>query len=82
MTFEEAVAEERQRQEGKWGEQNHDPFVWCAILGEENGEVNKASLEYIFGDKSASSILTELVHTAAVAQAMWECGKRNHWEGK
>ena len=79
MTFEEAVDIERARQDEKWGEQNHDPFIWCSILGEEKGEVDKASLEYIFGDKPGQRILEELVHTAAVAKAMWECGVRNGW---
>lgn len=36
---------EREQQDAKWGEQNHDPILWCAILGEEVGEVNKAALE-------------------------------------
>jgi len=39
------VLAERCKQELKWGEQNHEPILWCAILGEEVGEVNKAALD-------------------------------------
>ena len=81
MTFEEAVDEERKRQEQKWGEQNHDPVWWSVILGEEKGEVDKAVLEVEFGSAQGRQILTELVHVAAVAKAAWECGRRNNWEG-
>jgi hypothetical protein len=42
------VLVERCKQELKWGEQNHEPILWCAILGEEVGEVNKAALEAKF----------------------------------
>lgn len=31
------VSDERVRQDAKWGEQNHDPFKWLCILGEEVG---------------------------------------------
>jgi hypothetical protein len=41
----EEIAAERERQDAKWGEQNHDPFKWCVILGEEVGEVNRAVCE-------------------------------------
>lgn len=42
------VADERTRQENKWGQQNHPAIEYCAILGEEVGEVNKAALEAHF----------------------------------
>ena len=29
------VSAERQRQDAKWGEQNHDPLLWLSILTEE-----------------------------------------------
>jgi len=45
------VLQERKRQEEKWGQQNHPPIEYCAILGEEVGEVNKAALEAHFGYK-------------------------------
>jgi len=40
-----AVAGERIKQDLKWGEQNHDPLEWYAILGEEFGEVGKELCE-------------------------------------
>ena len=72
------VIKERERQDGLWGEQNHDPILWCAILGEEVGEVNKAGLN-AFNSKT-SNVLNyclkgyreELIQVAAVAIAMIE----------
>jgi hypothetical protein len=43
------VLAERQRQNFKWGEQNHHPFLYLAILGEEVGEANQAALQATFG---------------------------------
>jgi hypothetical protein len=40
-----AVAAERKRQDTKWGQQNHDPFKWLAILQEKVGEASKSALE-------------------------------------
>ena len=40
---------ERKQQDEKFGKQDHAPIEWCAILGEEVGEVNKAALEAHFG---------------------------------
>ena len=85
ITFEGLVSLERSRQDRKWGEQNHNPFVWLAILGEEFGELQKAILEYNFADyykEPTKEIETELIQVTAVAKAMWECGKRNGWLDK
>ena len=65
------VIKERRRQDEKWGEQNHGPFKWLAILGEEVGEANKAALE----DDSAG-YRNELIQVAAVAMAMVGCHDR------
>jgi NTP pyrophosphatase (non-canonical NTP hydrolase) len=76
------VAQERGRQDGLWGEQNHDPFTWLAILGEEVGEVNRAALEAVFWERYgkpnrplqlAGHYREELIQVAAVAVAMVEC---------
>jgi len=58
------VLQERIKQERKWGQQNHDPLKWNAILGEEFGEVSKAILE---GD--IKNYRDELIQVAAVAIA-------------
>jgi NTP pyrophosphatase (non-canonical NTP hydrolase) len=58
---------ERDRQENKWGEQNHIPLYWLAILGEEVGEVNRAVLE-----KDDENYRAELIQVAAVAVAAVE----------
>jgi NTP pyrophosphatase (non-canonical NTP hydrolase) len=69
------VSGERRRQDEKWGEQNHTPPVWLAILTEEVGEVAKEIAEYTAGpaDLDATAYRTELVHVAAVAVAAIEC---------
>jgi hypothetical protein len=69
------VLEERVRQEAKWGQQNHDPFLYLTILGEEYGETCKAALE----DMLLCHLREEAVQTAAVALAIVECLDREIW---
>ena len=64
---------ERQRQDDKWGEQNHDAGTWALILLEEIGEWARAELETRFGGPDAGKQHHEAVHMAAVAQAIVEC---------
>ena len=75
------VKAERERQEQKWGEQNHHPLAWLAILGEEVGEVNKAVLEAYFPNYKTQGDYTEarkeLIQVSAVAIAMIESLDRN-----
>ena len=66
------ILEERQKQDEKWGEQNHNIYKWLAILGEEVGEVNKAALEDNYKD-----IIDELIQIGAVTVAMIESLERN-----
>lgn len=87
----ELVAEERRRQEKKWGEQNHDPFLYLTILGEEYGEACEAALRSRFPGKVdeadrelvmatiRNDLRMELVQVAAVAVAMLECLDRGTW---
>lgn len=75
------VIEERERQNKKWGQQDHTPVEWCAILGEEYGEVCKAALEAHFEHKdpvkSIAEYRMELIQVAAVAIQMVECLDRD-----
>jgi NTP pyrophosphatase (non-canonical NTP hydrolase) len=71
----EDIITERQRQDSLWGEQNHHPLKWLAILGEEVGESNKAILE-----GSLLKYREELIQVAAVAVAAIECLSRGKWE--
>lgn len=86
------IKEERERQDSKWGKQNHCPKTWLMILGEEVGEANKAVLEsatYANGKLvsiDATKLIEgkgcyreELVQIAAVALAMVECLDRGEW---
>lgn len=80
------IQEERARQEKKWGEQNHDPFRYLAILGEEVGEANQAAVDAFIWpasewnrDKLRDEYREELIQVAAVAQAMVECLDRGKW---
>lgn len=71
---------ERERQENKWGPQNHRPADWLMILGEEVGECNQAALEVHFDYKTGKTyndLREELVQVAAVAVAVVESLDRN-----
>lgn len=73
------VLAERERQTEKWGEQNHDPITWSAILTEECGEFAEAALHDRFGGPAASGLRTEAIHCAAVALQILECLGRQNW---
>lgn len=75
----EGVIRERIRQEQKWGTQNHDPFLYLTILGEEYGETCNAALEAKFGKGTIEHLREEAVQTAAVALAIVECIDRDKW---
>ena len=70
------IRAERERQNEKWGEQNHDDYRWLAILTEEVGELAQAILHDEFGGSHAGTAKTELVHVAAVAVQWLECMER------
>lgn len=68
---------ERIRQDQKWGQQDHTPAHYFAILAEEHGEVAKEVVEYTFGRANTlrarlARIREELIQEAAVAVAMVE----------
>ena len=46
------VRRERERQEDKWGAQNHEPSWWLTILAEEVGEAARDVLESAHGKKA------------------------------
>jgi NTP pyrophosphatase (non-canonical NTP hydrolase) len=66
---------ERQRQDEKWGQQNHGYFKWTTILAEEVGEAAKDALEGEYQKMRA-----ELLQVAAVAVAAVECIDRENIE--
>lgn len=64
------VFDEMERQDKKWGEQNHSPLGWLAILTEEVGEVAKEATRAIppvVDQFDAVAYRKELVQVAAVA---------------
>ncbi len=80
------VLEERKRQDEKWGEQNHEPSLWLAILMEEVGEAAEALLAAHFmphnsepkrGESNYQDMRKELVQVAAVAIAIIGSLERN-----
>lgn len=73
------VLEERERQNTKWGEQNHFVDKWGNIIGEEYGEVCKAINEFGFNPtpQTEQDIYTEAIQTMASCMAMLECMERN-----
>lgn len=66
------ICDERLRQDEKFGEQNHHPYKWLAILGEEVGEANKAALE-----NKPLEYRKELIQVAAVAVSIIKSFERN-----
>ena len=60
------IEEERNRQNEKWGVQNHDMMTWLAILHEETGELAQACLHNKFGGPAEGDIMKEAVQVAAV----------------
>lgn len=79
-----AVLAERQRQDEKWGEQNHPPQFWTGILGEEFGELCQAINETVFNNGEEErkkggyeNMRKEAIHVAAVAVGFLECLERN-----
>lgn len=76
------VLTERDRQDAKWGEQNHDPFTYLTILTEEVGEFAQAALQTRFGGDKGGLVRMreEAVQAAAVALAIVECLDRGKWK--
>lgn len=80
----ELIDTERNRQDAKWGEQNHPPQFWTGILGEEYGEYCQAVNETIFDNGPRErlkggydNMIRELTHVAAVAVGAMECLMRD-----
>lgn len=78
-----SILAERVRQDQKWGEQNHPPIEWLAILTEEVGELAKEVNEHRWRERpdSLAKLRAELVQVAAVAVAWLECLDRAAKEG-
>lgn len=70
------INEERERQDSRWGEQDHDPITWMSILTEEVGEAAHAANENKWNEQSLDDFKNEMVQVAAVAQAIIECLER------
>lgn len=71
------ILAERERQDGLYGEQNHEPFTWLGILGEEFGElceaVSETSLPGRHPDRGGvKNMRREAIHVAAVAVSFVE----------
>lgn len=73
------VADERSRQDAKWGDQSdHSDERWLAILAEEFGEAARATLEASVANGSPeadgwrANLDAELLQVAAVAVAWVE----------
>ena len=73
------IGEERQKQDARWGEQDHTPVEWMCILTEEVGEAAKDANGFQWAksqidlDASAENLRCELIQVAAVAIAAIEC---------
>lgn len=76
-----SILAERKRQDQKWGEQNHNPYIYLAILVEEVGELAEAILQTQFGGPKGGwkNVRKEAAHCAAVGLAVIECLDRDTW---
>jgi NTP pyrophosphatase (non-canonical NTP hydrolase) len=70
------VADERDRQEAKWGHQDNSHLQWLAILEEEVGEVAKE----IFFEPSNSYVEEEIIQVMAVCAAWLENRRETRYE--
>lgn len=82
------VMQERERQDRKWGEQNHQPAYWLGILGEEFGELCQAVNETVFNNGPTErlkggyeNMRAEAIQVAAVAVGFVESLDREFREG-
>jgi len=74
------VLAERKRQDERWGQQDHEPHVWLAILAEEVGEVAKEIADGLAGAEwRPRDYRTELVQATAVGLAALEAFDRGLW---
>ncbi|MDV3675108.1 hypothetical protein OZ664_20005 [Elizabethkingia sp. HX WHF] len=86
------IRSERQRQDEKWGQQDHKPIEWVAILTEEVGEVAKEAVDFHFDnnlqglnalskfEEQRQRLLNyrkELIQVAAVSVSMIQCLDRH-----
>lgn len=85
VTVLQSVIAERQRQDAKWGQQNHEPIYWLGILGEEFGELCEAINETVFDNGPEArlkggydNMRAEAVQLAAVAVAFVEMLDRRY----
>jgi len=67
------IQKERTKQNEKWGKQEHHPYLWNTILGEEVGEVNKASLDFFNAVDTQKHLEEEIIQVIAVGVAYLEC---------
>lgn len=81
----EELLDERHRQDEKWGEQNHSPEIYFAILSEEVGESAKEVVEARAAKSDAkrdlhlAKLRAELVQSGAVVIAMIQCLDRQRF---
>jgi NTP pyrophosphatase (non-canonical NTP hydrolase) len=77
------IGQERNRQDAKWGPQDHSGAHWLAILMEEVGEVAECVCHTEVGPVGGVAqrfddlLELELIQVAAVCVAWVECRRRN-----
>lgn len=75
------LIKERDRQDKLWGEENHMPYFWTGLIGEEFGELCEAISETVFDIKPEKggyeNMKKEAIHLAATTIKFLECLERN-----
>lgn len=74
------IALERERQDKKWGQQNHNDEIWHLILAEEFGEISQnvcaSHFDKVDAKEQQDNLDKEIIQAASVLVAWAECRKR------
>lgn len=71
------ISDERERQDALFGQQNHHPAYWLALIGKQTGQLGQAVVNREWAslenrDRMTAKVREEAVQVAAVAVAMIE----------
>ena len=84
----EDITDEMERQDKKWGKQEHQMSIWMTILTEEHGEIAKAICDLYNSPnreekkKHFQQVKLELVQTIAVGMQWLNYLKENEYRAK
>jgi hypothetical protein len=72
------ILAERERQDRKWGEQNHPPAIWMLVLGEEVGEAGYETASIRDGAEEIVNTIRELDAAGQLCESLLDSDR---WRG-